>query len=339
MTGQPERGIQVAMDELGRGAPAVSRRALLAGAGGVAGALALGGMTEAAGASPPPLGPDDPSLVQARLAAQQGLPPLGAIPGIHYRCWSMYDTVPLAFASGRTVTSTGAYTTAGGQLRISLGLEAGITITETTHAVANSSGSDAVGVVDRQGLDGSIPEQVTTNVVPTGGASTIQVVSAFLNRVVGESEFWSAGIDTSSSVRWYAFRLGFVPFGFGYTPIAPKRVYDSRAGNPPLGVTKGPLSNGTRVVNLLNGVVLPAGVKPKGLLVNLAVVNTSASGFLSLYENGKPDPQTSSINWFVANEIVANTTYTAVDATGNAVAKVPANASTDFFIDVVGYYA
>ena len=45
------------------------------------------------------------------------------------------------------------------------------------------------------------------------------------------------------------------------------------------------------------------------------------------------------ILWFAANEIVANTTYTGVDATGRAIAKVPANASTDFFIDVVGYYA
>ena len=106
-----------------------------------------------------------------------------------------------------------------------------------------------------------------------------------------------------------------------------------------MGVTKGPLSNGTRVINLLDGVSLLTAAKPKGLLVNLAVVNTSASGFLSLYENGQPDPQTSSINWFTANEIVANTTYTAVDATGRAIAKVPANASTDFFIDVVGYYA
>ncbi|MFN8038412.1 MAG: hypothetical protein U0Q07_04285 [Acidimicrobiales bacterium] len=317
----------------------MSRRALLAGAGGVAGALALGAMTETAGASPPPLGPDDPLLVRARLAQQAGFPPLGTFPGVHYRCWSMYDAVPLTFSSGRTLTSTGAYATSGGQLRISLGLEAGITINETTHAVANSSGSDAVGVTDRQGLDGSIPEQATTNIIPTGSASTIQVVSAFTNRVVSEADFWSAGIVTSSTVRWYGFRLGYVPFGFGYTPIAPKRVYDSRAGNPPLGVTKGPLSNGTRVINLLNGVTLPSGVKPKGLLVNLAVVNTSASGFLSLYENGQPDPQTSSINWFTANEIVANTTYTAVDATGQAIAKVPANASTDFFIDVVGYYA
>src|SRR5690606_5097288 len=206
-----------------------------------------------AGATPPPLGPDDPVLVRARLAQQAGLPPLGAIPGIHYRCWSMYDTVPLTFTDGRTLTSTGAYATAGGQLRIGLGLEAGITMQEFTTAVVSSSGADAVGGLERQPLDASTPEQAVSSVIPTGGSSTIQVVSSFFNRVVGESDAWTAGIVTSSTVRLYAIRLGFVPFGFGYAPIAPTRVYDSRAGNPPLGATKGKLSNGTRVINLLSG--------------------------------------------------------------------------------------
>ena len=317
----------------------MSRRALLAGAGGLAGAVALGAMTETAGAMPPPLTPDDPVLVRAQLAAEAGFPPLGTIPGVHYRCGSMYDAIPVTFTDGRTLTSTGVYAGGTGELRISLGLEAGITVQEFTTAMVNSSGSDAIALLDRDAFDAGTGQQVAANIIPTGGASTIQVVSSFMNQVVGESEFWSAGFATSSTMRVYAVRLGFVPFGFGYTPIAPKRVYDSRAGNPPLGVTKGQLSNGTRVINLLNGVTLPAGVKPVGLLVNLAVVNTSASGFLSLYENGKPDPQTSSINWFTANEVVANTTFTGVDSSGNAIAKVPANASTDFFVDVVGYYA
>ena len=318
----------------------VSRRAVLAGAGGLAGSVALATATGTAGAVPPPLTPDDPSLVRARLAAQAGFPPLAAAPGVHYRTWSYHEATPADWTNGRIVTTTGARCeTANGVLRIGLGLEAGIAVTEAAFAAQNSVGSAVNAFVDRFPLDGSSITQLVGVSIPSG-LSNVQVVSkAVANVVIGEAESVTAGMLTGAAVRFFAFRLGFIPFGFGYTPIAPKRVYDSRAGNPPLGVTKGPLSNGTRVVNLLNGVVLPAGVKPKGLLVNLAVVNTSASGFLSLYENGKPDPQTSSINWFVANEIVANTTYTAVDATGNAVAKVPANASTDFFIDVVGYYA
>ncbi len=326
------------MDHKEAGTGGVSRRTVLAGAGGLAGTIALGA-PRAAFAAPPPLGPDDPALVRAALATQAGFPPLAVVPGLRYRCWTGSDATPYTWSDGRYITTTGAYCSTGGQLRIALGLEAGITIFETTFAVVNSSGSDAVGVVDRQGIDGSIPEQVTSPIIPTGGAGTVQTASAFLSRKVAATDLYSAGIYTSSTVRLYGFRLGYLPAAYGYVPIAPKRVYDSRAGNPPLGVTKGQLTNTTRVINLLNGVTLPAGVTPVGLLVNLAVVNTTPSGFLSLYQNGIPDPGTSSINWFTANEIVANTTYTGIDTNGNAIAKVPANASTDFFIDVVGYYA
>ena len=268
-----------------------------------------------------------------------GLPPLGLVPGVHYRCWSPYDMLPNDWVSGRGI-ETGAYVWGGpGELRIDLDLEAGVTITEVAFSAFNKPGATLIGRLERLPYAGGAASVVASVSFPGGNPAVDIRGAAVANVVVGEGDAYTARMSCDIYSQWVGFRLGYIPFGFGYTPIAPKRVYDSRAGNPPLGVTKGPLSNGTRVVNLLNGVVLPAGVKPKGLLVNLAVVNTSASGFLSLYENGKPDPQTSSINWFVANEIVANTTYTAVDATGNAVAKVPANASTDFFIDVVGYYA
>ncbi len=274
------------------GGTPVSRRAVLAGAGGVAGAAVLAAATGAAGAIPPPLTPDDPSLVRSRLAQQAGFPPLGAVPGVHYRTWSYHEATPGSWANGRVINGNGAACqTANGVLRIGLGLEAGIAVTEATFAAQNSSGAVANAFVDRLPFDGSSPSQIVGVPIPAGLSNVQVVTKAVANAVIGENESVSAGMGTFSSVRLFGVRLGFVPFGFGYTPIAPKRVYDSRAGNPPLGVTKGPLSNGTRVVNLLNGVVLPAGVKPKGLLVNLAVVNTSASGFLSLYENGKPDPQ------------------------------------------------
>ena len=273
-------------------------------------------------------------------AVPTGLPPLGLVPGVHYRCWGPFDMLPDDWTNGRNLNQ-GAYTPSlGGTLRLDLDLEAGITVVEAAFSATNSTGATVTGRLERASIAGGAAVQVAAVDFPTTTPNTVDVRGASVaNVVVAEADTWVARLPTSGNAQWIGFRLGYIPFGFGYTPITPKRVYDSRAGNPPLGVTKGPLSNGTRVINLLNGVTLPAGVKPVGLLVNLAVVNTSASGFLSLYKNGIADPGTSSINWFRANEIVANTTFTGVDSTGNAIAKVPANSSTDFFIDVVGYYA
>jgi len=268
-----------------------------------------------------------------------GLPPLGLVPGVHYRCWGAYDMLPNDWVSGRGI-ETGAYVWgSAGELRIDLDLEAGITITEVAFSAFNKPGATLTGRLERLPYAGGAATVIASVGFPGNNPAVDIRGAAVANVVVGEGDAFTARMTCDIYSQWVGFRLGYIPFGFGYTPITPKRVYDSRAGNPPLGVTKGPLSNGTRVINLLNGVTLPTNVKPVGLLVNLAVVNTSASGFLSLYQNGIADPGTSSINWFRANEIVANTTFTGIDSTGNAIAKVPANSSTDFFIDVVGYYA
>ena len=56
-------------------------------------------------------------------APSSGLPPLGLVPGVHYRCWSPYDMLPNDWVSGRGI-ETGAYVWGGpGELRIDLDLE------------------------------------------------------------------------------------------------------------------------------------------------------------------------------------------------------------------------
>ena len=320
--------------------PALSRRALLASAGGVAGAAAFGAVAPMAQAAEPLPGPNDPTQGPGGSAASAGLPPLIVIPGIHYVTYSQFAFMPNVFANGRTVSSSGSYCNVNnGYLIVPIELESGTQITDLTVGVCNSSGSAVDLIMESYPIasgSGSIVGSVST---PTGAAGAVQVNASSVNLTYSSSNVYDLAIFTLSngSVRAYSARIGYIPLGFGFVPITPTRVYDSRAGNPPLGVTKGPLSNGTRVINMLNGLALP--LSPKGVLANVTVVNTSASGFISLYKNGTAWPGTSSINWFAANEIVANTAYTDVDPVGQAIAKVPANASTDFFIDVVGYYA
>ncbi len=78
----------------------------------------------------------------------------------------------------------------------------------------------------------------------------------------------------------------------------PVRVYDSRPGNLPNVGSKTKLANGeTRAIDTkANSSGVPAGAT--GVLVNLTVVNTSASGFLAAFKAGASRPDASSINWF-----------------------------------------
>lgn len=118
---------------------------------------------------------------------------------------------------------------------------------------------------------------------------------------------------------------------------APVRVYDSRPGNPPNVGSKTRLANGaTRVIDLTaNGSGVPVGAT--GVLANITVVNTSASGFLTAFKTGVATPAASTINWDHAGEIVANTTVVACNAAAQITCFVPPSSSTDLFIDVIGY--
>lgn len=115
------------------------------------------------------------------------------------------------------------------------------------------------------------------------------------------------------------------------------RVYDSRPGYQPAGGLKAPLANGaSRVVDATVGSAVPKGAT--AALVNLTIVNTSSIGFLSLFKNGIAWPGNSSINWFTAGTVLANSAVVALDADATFQARVNVNCSTDLVIDVIGYY-
>ena len=117
------------------------------------------------------------------------------------------------------------------------------------------------------------------------------------------------------------------------TPLVPinppKRAYDSRSHD-------GPLAGGnTRNVSLASG-GLPAGASLA--LINLTVVKTVGAGYLSLYEEGTsaPSPLTSNINWYTSGQTIANNATVAVSSSGGI--TVQAGGTTDFLIDVFGFY-
>ena len=115
------------------------------------------------------------------------------------------------------------------------------------------------------------------------------------------------------------------------------RVYDSRPGKAPLGVVKGPLGSAqTRTVDATLGGAVPVGAT--AALVNLTIVDTSATGFLALHRNGIAWPGNSTINWSAAGTVLANSAVVALDAQARLAVKCSTDSSTHFVIDVVGYY-
>jgi hypothetical protein len=121
------------------------------------------------------------------------------------------------------------------------------------------------------------------------------------------------------------------------------RAYDSRAGEQPLDVTKGKLSNSAeRVIDAQHGGAVPAsanGGTPTAALVNLTITDTtSTGGYLGLFQNGTTWPGNSSINWDAVGRATADTTVVALDDQGRFKVRASPGGGTDFVIDVMGYW-
>jgi hypothetical protein len=162
--------------------------------------------------------------------------------------------------------------------------------------------------------------------------------------------FWDAGAlcCDSAGVLWYHPVSGSVPAdwvslsgGALKTLPAPFRVYDSRTGQPnPSGSPQGTLAFGAPARTINCSPAVPTG---STILFNLTATGTAgpSAGALLVWAVGAMQPVASSINWSSAGLTVANSVTSACDpATQDVQVRCVAStgSSTDFILDVVGYY-
>jgi hypothetical protein len=95
---------------------------------------------------------------------------------------------------------------------------------------------------------------------------------------------------------------------------------------------------GPRTINCQPAV--PSGAT--AILFNVTIVETVAAGALLVWSAGVGEPWASSINWGSGGQVVANGVTSACSASRAVQAGVTAGvpgASTEFLLDVIGYYA
>src|SRR5690606_32017486 len=101
-------------------------------------------------------------------------------------------------------------------------LEAGITIVEAAFSATNSTGSTTIGRLERAPYAGGTGVEIAAVSFPSTTPDTVDLRGvAIADVVVSETDTYVARLPTSGAAQWIGFRLGFIPFGFGYTPIAP----------------------------------------------------------------------------------------------------------------------
>jgi len=115
---------------------------------------------------------------------------------------------------------------------------------------------------------------------------------------------------------------------------SPKRVYDSRPGEPPAIEPKSPLApNTARTIDPKgNSSGVPGSAR--GVLITMTIPALGAGGFATVWPSGAW-PGTSNIN-FSPNQNIATTTVVGLGAGGTFL--VQSNVATNVIIDIVGYY-
>ena len=164
-------------------------------------------------------------------------------------------------------------------------------------------------------------DETTLGTVPSGGPWT---QGSFV--VKSGHLFYCYKSGTPGS--WVKLSSVFVPLA------APKRVYDTRVGEPPAIGPKTPIVGARGAIDLkANASGVPAGAS--GALISVVATGSVNPGFAAFYKNGIVYPGTSNLN-FGAGATVAVTTYTALDAA--ALMTIFSNQSCNFIVDVLGYY-
>ena len=115
---------------------------------------------------------------------------------------------------------------------------------------------------------------------------------------------------------------------------SPRRVYDSRPGEPPAIDPKSPLApNLSRTIDpTANNSGVP--VQARGVLVTLTIVAPAGPGFATVWPEG-PWPGSSNINFAAGQNIAVSTV---VGVAEGAWFQVLANVATDVIVDAVGYF-
>ena len=210
------------------------------------------------------------------------------------------------------------------------------------HSNGLNSGSGVVGI-SNQGV--GVAGSGTTVDLHAAGSGKVLLDSATVGPTTtgdrgtiardASGNFWTAVADDT----WRKVS-GPGTAGALHLLASPTRVYDSRVGKTPTVGTKAPLTSGSRSIDCTaNSSGVPA--TARGVIVNVTVLWSSASGYVAITPGGAGDTGTSNAN---SPGIGGKTASLAIVACGTGAragkidVSVGPGGSFDFIVDVTGYF-
>lgn len=123
-----------------------------------------------------------------------------------------------------------------------------------------------------------------------------------------------------------------------YVPFTPGRLLDSRTTSGPTALNDGNEIDANEAFDLQVGGRLDIPDEgAKAVAFNLTVVRASDRGFLKAYPTGATEPETSSLNYTAADQVVPNHAITSINPSTGQVTLKPSR-QTHLVVDASGYF-
>ncbi|MBR7828994.1 hypothetical protein KDK95_21985 [Actinospica sp. MGRD01-02] len=123
---------------------------------------------------------------------------------------------------------------------------------------------------------------------------------------------------------------------YGYTPVAPTRLLDTRNGTGAAKAKVGAYKSVTLNVTGQIGDVLFTQTNSAAVVAHVTVTNTASAGFITSYPGGAKLPTASTLN-FTAGQTISNTVIVPIE--NGAIQLYNGSPGTaDLIVDVTGYY-
>jgi hypothetical protein len=333
----------------------ISRRTVLGATAAMTAATAAGGTPLLGLAMASPADPTDPRMRAESAGLLQRLEVV-SVPSIgeEVRFYAAASLNPNGTSAGTTLHFAGTRgvrpvnsVPGTNYASVSLDVPLGSMLTSIEYVIEGTPQAGRVSLIKWTADSATAFSYLYNQTIPAA-VNGINVYSQALAEVVDglhtyEAFYSDNGVAIATSVC-NGIRLRYVPPSSGFVAITPARAYDSRLNMIP--DANGTLAGGAnRTVSVVNardistGAVTGALVPEKATAVayTLTVTDTTGQGFLAVNPGGIVAVSASSINWFGAGEILANTGVVKLGP-GRALTVVAGGGSTHFIIDIVGYY-
>lgn len=300
----------------------VNRRNMLRGIGAAAAGAAVGGLAFARPAAAAPVD----MFTESTYTAQA---PTEIVLG---SSWDP-DATGGDFIGGFTVTTDPNFTNLNAALSCIVG-----------YADSSLGGGHNIGLfgASKAGigakLDGPIPLKLTDE--SSSGAPS-QASGTRGQFKVDDGDLWFC-VTSSGSLRWR--KITGTGVAGGFHAVTPGRVYDSRPGNGgvgPLGTGANRTISVANRINPVGGATVETNFIPAGAIavtLNVTAVTTVGNGFLAVNPGGNTTVGASALNW-TAGQTIANGIVCALNTSRQLTVIAGGTAtSTNFIIDITGYY-